>query len=256
MLVVGLMAARPAAAADTKGYANAKPTEVDVALVLAVDASQSMDPDEQHLQRDGYADAIVSKEVLAAIKFGRHGRIAVTYFEWGSADQQVMIAPWSIIDGPEAAQAFSKKVATHPLNNLQRTSISAALNYAGDLLLKSGLDASRRVIDVSGDGPNNQGPFVTDVRDRLVRQGITINGLPIVMKDSGNDWYAVPHLDTYYEDCVIGGEGAFSIPVKGMDNFGAALKMKLIIEIAGLAQDRLSVIPAAGQPMTNCRFYD
>jgi hypothetical protein len=241
--------------AQARSFANVAPTNVDVALVLAVDASQSMDQDEQALQRDGYVGALTSEEVLTAISYGRHRRIAVAYFEWGSLDQQVLIAPWTIIDGPEAAKAFTSRIAAAPLVNLQRTSISAAMTFAGELFTRSGVNATRKVVDISGDGPNNQGLVVSEARDALIQQGVTINGLPIVVKDAALDWNPIPQLDRYYEDCVIGGEGSFSIPVKGMTNFGTALKMKLVLEIAGLTLDQPKVIPAA-MPVTNCRYYE
>lgn len=239
------------------GLGHAKAQEVDVALVLAVDASQSMDSDEQALQRQGYVQALTSPEVLMAIAHGRRRRIAVAYFEWGSFDQQIMVAPWAIIDGPESAAAFAAKITAAPSNNLQRTSISAALAYSESLLARSGFTAARRVVDVSGDGPNNQGPVVTELRDRLVSQGITINGLPIIVKDTQPmDWSPIPQLDVYYEECVIGGDGSFSIPVLGMGNFASALKMKLIMEIAGFTVDRPLAIPAAAQAPVNCRYYE
>ena len=252
-VLLAALAAGPAAA--QRGYAGIAPVEVDVALVLAVDASQSMDEDEQHLQRDGYVDALTAPEVIQAIRFGRHHRIAVAYFEWGSMDQQVLIAPWTIIDGEDAARDFAGRIRAAPLNNLQRTSISAALDFSGQLFARAGFRATRKVVDVSGDGPNNQGLVVSDARDALVAQGVTINGLPIVMKDTTLDWSPAPQLDRYYEDCVIGGEGSFMIPVRGMENFGKALKMKLIIEIAGL-QPALRVVPAAATGAPACRFYE
>jgi hypothetical protein len=255
-LLFPTLAGMPDTVAQTKGFANVAPTKVDVALVLAVDASQSMDDDEQHVQRDGYVGALTSPEVLKAIEYGRHRRIAVTYFEWGSQDQQVLVAPWAIIDSPESAREFAHRIASAPLNSLQRTSISAALSYAGELFDRSGLDATRRVVDVSGDGPNNQGPVVSEARDTLVSQGVTINGLPIVVKDGTVDWSPIPSLDRYYEDCVIGGEGSFAIPVQGMANFGTALKMKLVLEIAGLAVDQPKVLPAAAPKPVNCRYYE
>ncbi|MEJ1156920.1 DUF1194 domain-containing protein [Prosthecomicrobium sp. N25] len=241
--------------AQARGFANVAPTNVDVALVLAVDASQSMDKEEQTLQRDGYVGALTSEEVLTAISYGRHRRIAVAYFEWGSLDQQVLVAPWTIIDGPDAAKAFAARIGSAPLNNLQRTSISAAMTYAGELFTRSGVNATRKVVDISGDGPNNQGVVVSEARDALVSQGVTINGLPIVIKETNLDWNPIPQLDRYYEDCVIGGEGSFAIPVKGMANFGTALKMKLVLEIAGLTLDLPRVIPAAATT-TNCRYYE
>jgi len=251
-----LLAIAPGQArAGQPALANAMPTEVDVALVLAVDASSSMDEGERRMQRDGYATALVSNRVLQAIKFGHKGRIAVTYFEWGSADAQYIIAPWTIIDGPEAADRFSRRIASEPWHDLERTSISAALAFAGDLLAKSGLHAAREVIDVSGDGPNNEGIVVSEARDALVQRGVVINGLPIVTK-SPDDWLTMPDLDQYYEHCVIGGEGSFMIPVRGMTNFGAALEMKLVMEIAGIRPARPRVQLASDRDWSSCHLYE
>jgi hypothetical protein len=259
------VAGRPARSSDLGAAATilaaTKSNAVDVALVLAVDASQSMDEGEQKLQREGYVAALTSPEVMKAISIGRAGQIAVTYFEWGSADQQVVVAPWTVIDGPDAAKAFAGRIAAAPYNNLQRTSISAALAFGAKLIDQGGFSTERQVIDVSGDGPNNEGLVVSEVRDRLVDLGITINGLPIVTKQGTADWIEYPPLDQYYETCVVGGVGSFSIPVRGMNNFGAALKMKLVIEIAGLndpvQQPGIGrVIPAAGAPLTNCRYFE
>ncbi len=248
-------AAQIGARADSIGKSNAVPNDVDLALVLAVDASQSMDDDEQAVQRSGYVEAIASKEVAAAIRYGQRGRIAVTYFEWGSMGRQIVVAPWAIIDGPEAAKAFTRQIAMAPRNNLQRTSISDALAFAGTLLTQSGVQATRRVVDISGDGRNNQGPLVTTARDALAQQGVTINGLPIIMKGEETGWSAV-NLDLYYEDCVIVGEGSFMIPVNGIANFGMALKMKLVMEIAGLVPKGARVLPAAARPLQTCSFSD
>jgi hypothetical protein len=244
------------ASAGQSMLANVTPTDVDVALVLAVDASSSMDDGERRMQRDGYAKALVSDPVIHAIKFGHKGRIAVTYFEWGSADHQHIIAPWTIIDGPEAARRLAKRIADEPWQDLERTSIGAALAFAGQLFDASGVHAVRRVIDVSGDGPNNDGIVVSEARDALVARGITINGLPIVTK-TADDWLSMPDLDDYYDHCVIGGEGAFMIPVRGMNNFAAALQMKLVMEIAGLRDDQLRIMPAAEKRQwTTCRLYE
>jgi Protein of unknown function (DUF1194) len=252
--LICLSAVGPSRAAEPN-LANAAPTRVDVALVLAVDASSSMDDGERQLQRSGYAKALTSQHVLSAIHDGRNGRIAVTFFEWGSQDAQVVVAPWTIIDSPEAAEQLARRIADTPSQDLQRTSISAALSFAGKLLAESGVNAVREVIDVSGDGPNNDGVVVSDARDALVARGITINGLPILTK-AKDDWLAMPDLDAYYEHCVIGGEGSFVVPVRGMQNFGKALEMKLVLEIAGIMADQPKVIPAAERDWSNCRLFE
>jgi hypothetical protein len=255
-VVVALRSIAPASAALR--LASISP-DVDVALVLAVDASSSMTPEERKLQRDGYAEALTSPAVLQAIADGLHHRIAILMFEWGSIDAKHVIAPWTIIDGPESARAMGKKIRDAPTEDLARTAISAALDYAGTQLAQSGFRADRRVIDVSGDGPNNEGQVVSIARDNLVKRGIIINGLPIIRKtDPGGepDWLGIPDLDEYYEHCVIGGEGAFMIPVIGMDNFATALQTKLVTEIANVeAPSR--IIPAAGRDWSRgCKLYE
>jgi hypothetical protein len=232
--------------------------EVDVLLILAVDASSSMNTADRKMQRDGYARALTSRAVVDAIMRTNdptsHHKIAVTYFEWGSHDAQRIVAPWTIIDSPESAAAFVATFDHVEPSDLQRTSISAALDFAGTLLAQSGLKASRQIVDVSGDGPNNDGRVVSESRDDLVARGITINGLPIVTK-SPDDWLSMPDLDQYYEHCVIGGEGAFVIPVRGMANFSRAIEAKLVQEIAGLAGARVQ--PASAQrDWKNCRLFE
>jgi Protein of unknown function (DUF1194) len=204
---------------------------VDVALVLAVDASSSMDDSERKLQREGYAKSITSANVLASIREGFYHRIAITMFEWGSKDAQHIIVPWTIIDSEETAQKVAQLMIEVPAEDLQRTSISGGLLYAQSLLRLAPAKSQKEVIDVSGDGPNNDGEVVDIIRDRLVNEGIVINGLPIVTKDY-NDYLSIPDLDKYYEHCVIGGWGSFTIPVKGMVNFQKALEIKLITEIS------------------------
>jgi hypothetical protein len=232
----------------------ARSEQVDVALVLAVDASQSVDGDEQKLQRDGYIQAITSPEVMMAIQHGPARRIAVVYVEWGSSDDQEILVPWTIIDGPAAAAAFAEKLTAQPTKNRQRTSISSALLFSAALFAKSGVQATRRVIDVSGDGVNNQGGTILTVRNDVVSQGITINGLPIMTKDEPSSWDVSPQMDRYYEDCVIGGEQAFMLPVHGFENFAPAIRMKLVMEIAGF-QVPATVLPAAYTP-TNCGYAE
>jgi hypothetical protein len=138
---------------------------VDVELVLAVDVSYSMDMDELALQREGYAQAIVSKDFLQALKTGPHGRIAVTYFEWAATGDQKIVLPWHIVDGPESADAVAAVIANAPLRRASRTSISGAISFAMALFAEDPFHGLRRVIDISGDGPNNNGIPVTIARD-------------------------------------------------------------------------------------------
>jgi hypothetical protein len=224
-------------------------TEVDLALVLAVDISYSMDPDEQALQREGFAAAFKSPLVHEAIRGGMIGRIAVAYMEWAGAEDQTVIVPWSILDDPASLLAFAEKIASTPLRRSQRTSLSGAIDFSVKLLEESGVRPARQVIDISGDGPNNQGRFVMPARDEAVGKGITINGLPIMLRRPG--YLDIPNLDTYFKDCVIGGQGAFMVPVREREQFPEAIKTKILLEIANLAPQGRRLHRAQAAP-TNC----
>jgi hypothetical protein len=215
---------------------------VDLELVLAVDVSLSMDLDEQRLQRDGYITAFRDGEVQKAITSGPHGRIAVTYMEWAGPSVQNVVVPWTIIDGSAAAHALADKLEAQPISRARMTSISQGLVFAAQLFDSSGVKGIRRVIDVSGDGPNNAGPLVTLVRDQVVAQGIAINGLPILLKKPAS-FFDIADLDVYYRECVIGGAGAFMIPVRERFEFKTATRRKLLLEIAGGDRPAL-LIPA------------
>src|SRR5262245_12849445 len=171
---------------------------VDVELVLAVDVSYSMDPDEQALQREGYIAAITSQEFLQALRQGMHARIAVTYFEWAGMHHREIIVPWRVIDGPESADGFAADIARAKYTRASRTSISGGLRFAEPLFQGSGFRGIRRVIDVSGDGVNNNGPPVAMVRDEVVAKGITINGLPIMLKRPTTSMMDIDALDVYF----------------------------------------------------------
>jgi hypothetical protein len=226
-------------------------TEVDLALVLAVDISFSMDTDEQALQREGFAQAFRSQQVHDAIRSGLLGKIAVTYVEWAGSPDQKIIVPWTILDNPEGLMAFADKIATTPLRRAQRTSISSAIDFSMKMLENSGVEAMRQVIDVSGDGPNNQGRGVVQARDEAVAKGVTINGLPIMLRKAG--YLDIPELDVYYKDCVIGGQGAFTVPVREREQFIEAIKTKILLEIANLMPEQPSLINRIqNAPSTNC----
>ncbi len=234
--------------------AQSKPEPVvDVELVLAVDVSYSMDMDELAIQREGYAQAIVSKEFLAALKTGPNGKIAVTYFEWAAASDQKVIIPWRVIDGPESADAVAAEISKAPIRRASRTSISGAINFAMPLFEENALHGIRRVIDISGDGPNNNGGPVTIARDAALEKGIIINGLPIMAKELSYSTMDIENLDWYYEDCVIGGPGSFVVPIKERDKFKEAIRTKLVMEVAGIALPYAKIIPAAArEPRVNC----
>jgi hypothetical protein len=190
LIVVGRLAILPSSA-----FAE---TEVDLALVLAVDVSRSMDPDEQRLQRDGYVEAFRSEVVHDAIRKGMLGRIAVVYVEWSGPAEQNTVVPWIVIDGPDGAAAFSEKLANAPIARIYSTSISGAIDYSVGLLGDSGVKALRRAIDISGDGPNNAGRMVTLARDEAVAKGITINGLPFMLKRPSG-FGDMEDLDLYFQ---------------------------------------------------------
>jgi hypothetical protein len=227
--LVGLhgVGARPFAAFPT---ATAE-TDVDAELVFAVDVSYSMDPDEQALQREGYVAALRSHEFLDALQHLTLGRIALTYIEWAGVSDQKILVSWRLIDGPESAAAVADEIARAPYRRAHRTSISGGLAFAS-VQLESSPYRGRRVIDVSGDGANNQGPPVVGVRDEVVAKGTTINGLPIMLKPPTPGSVDIDNLDIYYEDCVMGGPSAFVVPIKERDQFIAATRTKLVLEIA------------------------
>lgn len=206
---------------------------VDVELVLAVDVSLSMSPMELNIQREGYAAALTHNRVLQAIAEGVYGKIAVTYFEWAGTTSHHVIVPWTIIANREDAERVAAKLSAQPPNSARRTSVSAALDFGADLFAESQFRGMKRVIDISGDGPNNQGEPVEAVRDTVVNQGITINGLPLMTSGGFSSSYDVTNLDQYYADCVIGGPGAFMIPVNDWSQFPEAIRRKLVLELAG-----------------------
>jgi hypothetical protein len=181
-----------------------------------------------------------------------HGRIAVTYFEWAGAADQKIVVPWRLIDGPASAQAVADEIGGAPYRRAYRTSISGALSFAAPLFAGSGYRGLRRIIDVSGDGVNNQGMPVAMVRDELVAQGFTINGLPIMLKRPSAATMDIDELDVYYEDCVIGGPGSFVIPIKEREKFKEATRTKLVLEVAGLAPQPRLMPAAATEPRISC----
>ncbi|MBB4017127.1 hypothetical protein GGR16_002156 [Chelatococcus caeni] len=230
--------------------AQAGPQEVDVALVIAVDISYSMDEDEQRLQRKGYVEALRSTPVLDAIARGPVGRIAATYVEWAGSNSQDIIVPWQVIEGPESADAFVERIAAAPIRRAYRTSISGAIDFSANLFGGSGFTAMRQVIDISGDGPNNQGRPVTDARDEAVARNITINGLPLLYKRSS--YMDIADLDIYYRDCVIGGLGAFVVPVRELEQFPDTIRKKLVMEIAGIGEPTPQVERTAAEKKASC----
>jgi hypothetical protein len=227
---------------------------VDVQLILAVDVSYSMDMDELAIQREGYAQAIVSKEFLQALKTGPSGKVAVTYFEWAASSDQKIIIPWRVIDGPESADAVSAEIMRTPIRRASRTSISGAIYFAMPLFEESPYHGLRRVIDISGDGPNNNGAPITIARDEALSKGIVINGLPIMVKEPSYSTMDIDNLDFYYEDCVIGGPGSFVVSIKDREKFKEAIRTKLLLEVAGRVPEPRTVPVAEKEkePRVSC----
>jgi Protein of unknown function (DUF1194) len=258
VLVAGAMAAGDVAgiaAPDSRSHlADAKDNSstVDIELVIAVDVSYSMDLDELAVQREGYAQAIVSKEFLQAMKNGPHSKVAVTYFEWSASSDQKIIIPWRVIDGPESADAVADEILKTPVRRGSRTSISGAINFAMPLFEENPYHGLRRVIDISGDGPNNNGEPVAGPREAALAKGITINGLPIMVKEPSYSTMDIDNLDFYYEDCVIGGPGSFVVSIKDREKFKEAIRTKLILEVAGRTPEHRIVPVTEKEPRVPC----
>jgi hypothetical protein len=215
----------------------ARAESVDVALVLAADVSRSIDDGEFKLQREGYAAGITNPRVLAAIQAGAHQAIAVCFVEWAGPDEQNVVVNWTVIRDAEGAGDFAASLRKEPRSFMGRTSISAAIDFAMVEFAKSGVEADRRIIDVSGDGTNNAGRPVTDARDEAVAKGVTINGLAIINKRPEGYYFAHTQppggLPNWYKNNVVGGPGAFLQIVQDFNTFGDAITNKLLNEVAG-----------------------
>ncbi|MHB1205768.1 MAG: DUF1194 domain-containing protein [Rhodospirillaceae bacterium] len=235
-LSVCLILAAPACRAAEK-------LAVDLALVLAVDVSLSIDEGEKGLQRVGYIDAWRNKKVADAVKAGSIGKIAVTFVEWSSPYQQAVVIPWRIVEDAASAKAFADELEKAPITPGTTTSISGGIDFSVKLLQKRDHDAARMVIDVSGDGYSDVGRPVTEARDAAIKAGITINGLPVINEDPKKN-AAPPDLDTYYRDNVIGGPGSFYVVARNMRGFSESLLRKLVLEIAMPAGAERTVMPA------------
>lgn len=228
--------------------AAAQDVEVDVELFLAVDVSRSMTEEELDIQRLGYAEALTSPDVLKAIQSGLLGRIAITYVEWAGTNAHRVVIPWQLLSSAEDAEDIAVTIATNHGSSLERTSISGVLDYAVANFQGNGFVGLRRVIDVSGDGPNNQGAPVIEARDAALAQGFIINGLPLMTEDALSHIWGIPDLDTYYIRCVIGGPGSFVIPVLDWQAFAPAVKRKLILEISQAPPQIIPVQYTAPKP--------
>ncbi len=211
--------------------ALAQEEPVDLELILAVDVSQSVSADEGLLQRIGYVKALSDPRVLDAVGGGYYGRIALTYLEWGGPGLWRTIADWRVIEGASDAKDFVAILERVPILRGRGTSITGVIFHGIEMFKHNGVDGFRRVIDVSGDGPNSSGGIVTQARNAASTAGITVNGLAINNDDGSN--FTLPDLDRYYRECVIGGPGAFVIATEGFESFADAILRKLILEIAG-----------------------
>jgi hypothetical protein len=232
-------------------------TQVDLKLVLATDVSGSINDEESELQRLGTAEAFTDPDVIRSIQNGALGRIAVAMLDFSSPEYDKVIIDWHIIKDKASANAFAELVRGSPRSPGRRTSVSSALELGSTLIESSAADivATRRVIDVSGDGPNNDGNPMREVHDRVIGQGIIVNGLP-VMDDNANGYY--PGLDKYYAACVAGGRGSFVVVVHSFKDFGAAMRHKLILEVSGIdpATKFAKTVPPKNSLLTNVAASD
>ena len=230
-IVLGLVAlfavlAMPARAAE----------EVDLLLVLASDVSRSVDSRKFQLQREGYAAALSNPRVVEAIKSGPHGRIAICFVEWSGASSLKLVIDWTIVGDAASARKIGDQMLELPRSFADRTSISGGIEFAMTQFKRSPFEATRRTIDVSGDGTNNAGRDVRYARDEAVAQGVTINGLVILSQNQvpWNPEHTNPPggLEHYYRENVIGGPGSFVVAAEGFESFGRAIIKKMIAEIA------------------------
>jgi hypothetical protein len=237
-LALAAMAIKPAPAAEP----------VDLLLVLAADVSRSVDARKFQLQREGYAAALSDPRVLNAIKSGTHGRIAVCLVEWSGVGSQKVVIDWTLIDGPKAAQQFGDRLLETQRSFADRTSISGGIEFALAQFPRAPFEGKRRTIDVSGDGTNNSGRDIRQVRDEALSHGVTINGL-VILSEHPLPWnpeHTNPPggLAKYYRDNVIGGPGAFVMEAKDFNSFGQAIIGKLIAEIASADQPKRTLSAA------------
>jgi hypothetical protein len=230
--------AMTAAVLFTHSTIGARATEVDLLLVLAADVSRSVDEQKFNLQRDGYAAAITNPRVIRAIRSGRLGRIAVCYIEWSGSISQNLVIDWTVIGDAASARRFAGRLAEAPRSFADLTSISAGIDFAMAQIERAPLAAKRRVIDISGDGDdNNIGREVTDARDEAITKGVTINGIVVLgetLRSEDGCPYPIPELERYFRDNVIGGPEAFVMVAQDFSAFGNVILNKLIAEIAGL----------------------
>jgi len=221
-LLGGMLAAQPAAAKEA----------VDLELVIATDVSFSVDDNEARMQREGAVTAFRSPEVVRAIQAGSIGKIAVAYIDFSNVNASRVVATWQAIHDQASANAFADALAMARRTDGVQTSISSGIERAARMIENNDYEGTKKVIDVSGDGPNNEGRLVDKVRDEVVAKGMIINGLPIVTEADKFDIYYLPDLDKYYEGCVVGGPGSFIHVAHGFQDLARALRRKLVLEIS------------------------
>jgi hypothetical protein len=236
-LVLAALALAPARADN--------PEPVDLELILAIDVSGSVDEEEAALQRQGYLKALVDPQVIQAISGGEKRKIGVTYVEWAGYHYQRVVVDWAVISDKASAESFVARIQQVPISTERWTSISGAIEFAMKRFEASPYRSNRRVVDISGDGRNNNGRDLGEVRREALERGIIINGLPIV-NDRPTRWGTPPErdLDLYYRDQVIGGPGSFYIVADGFHAFANAIRTKLVREISGTPDD--GVVRVAG----------
>jgi Protein of unknown function (DUF1194) len=250
-IALGVILAQSSLAGEARSE-DGDASTVDLELILAVDISRSMDFGEQVIQRRGYVEAFRSAEVVDAITGGLWGRIAVTYVEWSGYGSADAVVPWTLITDLASADRFASELETHEPLRISRTSISGALEYSQSLFGTGGWHGLRKVIDVSGDGPNNHGKPIKPISEEVAQNGITINGLPLMVRTSSYG-YGIDNLDEYYYDCVIGGPGAFMLPVYSWEEFPSAVRRKLVLEISANPDSSMLFNAASDSEMpTNC----
>ena len=229
---------------------------VDIELVLVTDVSYSVDENEARFQREGAIAAFRNAEVVKAIQAGALGRIAVSYIDFASAGQERILVNWQIVHDKASADAFADALVRVPRTLGVQTSISSGIALASRMIETSGFNATEKVIDVSGDGPNNEGPRVDRMRDETVAKGVTINGLPIVTEADKFDVYYLPDLDKYYAGCVIGGPNAFYQVAHGFEDLARAIRRKLILEISDDRSSRNPILKVAAVPSSRPTVYE
>lgn len=220
-----------AGAVETNADQTRQDISVDLELVLAIDASFSIGVDERDVQRLAYVDAFRNPEISRAITSGPYRRIAVVYVEWAESGHQRIVLPWRMIASQDDAVRFANDLEAAPVQRSGATSISGALRFSASLFHGNGFRGDRQLIDISGDGLNNDGAPVEAARDSLETQGITVNALPLVSTDSD---LSPDELTSYYETCVSAGPGSFTLPASSTGDFALAMQRKMIAEIAGV----------------------